>query len=357
MRTSCISHPRSAPLIIIHQWKSDLFQGDATAAALLSFFEYWHGVKLSTAENSGGLSDPLAFIQHHTRPGLEAGLLGIAKRKAISAAILKLERMGLIKVVPNPYRSSDRTGHFIFNADLAQDFANDWGNAYQDHRRSPFAKYPVCIAPTLAAPAIGQKGFSQSAKRDDAIGQKASSNRPKGLDPKTTSKTTNEDFLDPLKSPKPDANTIQPQKRKPIDRWSAQFENRKTTRKDSPFDIAWTAYERNCLAVGRHPGSRPKAAMAWEERFPYGPTEEFLTQLDVFWQQQKIKFANGEKCVDVPGFHTFIVEPERGQRAIARQQLLAQAPQIADPKTFAEATKAKAEDDMWAAIKAKGGAA
>ena len=44
MRTSCITHPPKDPLIMIRQWQVALCEGNTTAAALLSFFEYWHNL-------------------------------------------------------------------------------------------------------------------------------------------------------------------------------------------------------------------------------------------------------------------------------------------------------------------------
>ena len=178
--------------------------------------------------------------------------------------------------------------------------------------------------------------------------------RPTTEDQKTEVQSTE------VKDQKTEAHKIEPcvvEQENPLlkieDRWAA----RKQNRKDSPFDLAWTQYQRNCIVVDRSPGSRTQASLAWAERFPDGPTPEFLESLDVYWQQQLEKFQLGQQCVGVVGMLRFITEPEHAEQAISRQQLLAQAPQIADPKTFAEATKAKAEDDMWAAIKAKGGAA
>jgi hypothetical protein len=46
MKVSCIKHPSNERLIVIHQWQLDFCEGNITQTALLSFFEYWHNVKL-----------------------------------------------------------------------------------------------------------------------------------------------------------------------------------------------------------------------------------------------------------------------------------------------------------------------
>jgi hypothetical protein len=136
------------------------------------------------------------------------------------------------------------------------------------------------------------------------------------------------------------------------DRWAA----RKANRKGSPFDDAWEQYQRNCIVVDRSPGNKAQASTAWRERFPKGPTPEFLHSLDVYWQQQLNKFKAGQQCIGVVGMVRFISEPEHAEQAIARQQLLEQAPQLADPKATAQALKQQEEDRMWADLKAKGAA-
>jgi len=45
MKSSCVSHPTREPLIIIRKWQITACNGNACAAALLSFFEYWHNIK------------------------------------------------------------------------------------------------------------------------------------------------------------------------------------------------------------------------------------------------------------------------------------------------------------------------
>jgi hypothetical protein len=137
------------------------------------------------------------------------------------------------------------------------------------------------------------------------------------------------------------------------DRWKARRENRK----GSEFDLAWDSYQRNCIIVDRSPGNKAHASLAWSERFPQGATPDFIESLNVYWQQQLEKFKSGQQCIGVVGMLRFITEPEHGEQAIARRQLLAQAPQMASPKTAAaavdEEAKARAKAERIARMEAK----
>ncbi len=138
MRTSCIRHPEKEPIIIIRKWQLDFCGKDRIAAALLSFFEYWHNVKLDQNDKSIKMNDVAeshgdgrpqyeGLWQFHTEQELEDGTL-IFKRTAINTAIKKLENLGVVTVGrnPNPRYKFDRTRWFLFNPDII----NDW----LDHR-------------------------------------------------------------------------------------------------------------------------------------------------------------------------------------------------------------------------------
>src|SRR5690606_893186 len=129
MRTSCIRHPAKEPMIIIRKWQLDFCRQDRIAAALLSFFEYWHNIKLEQSYSSTRMNDIAqahgesriqyeGLWQFHTEQDLENGTL-IFKRTAINAAIKKLETLGVLTIGhnPNPKFKFDRTRWFLFNPD------------------------------------------------------------------------------------------------------------------------------------------------------------------------------------------------------------------------------------------------
>jgi hypothetical protein len=118
MRSSCIRHLENEPLIVIRRWQIEACDGDACAAALLSFFEYWHNIKLALRERE----PEETLVQWHTEQQLARGIL-IYKERSIRKAITLLERKGFVRVVPHPKGYKwDRTKHFIFRPETANEF-------------------------------------------------------------------------------------------------------------------------------------------------------------------------------------------------------------------------------------------
>lgn len=130
MKTSCVDHPQNHPLIIIRKWQVEFCEGDVCAAALMSFFEYWHNIKLATqprakhqndvAENHGEeRTQDESLWQWHTAEQIEAGVM-VYKRDKIRAGIKMLVDKGVIQVGNNPNAryKFDRTKFFLFNPDI-----------------------------------------------------------------------------------------------------------------------------------------------------------------------------------------------------------------------------------------------
>lgn len=73
-RTSCISHPAHEPLIVIHRWQLEFCKDDKgkvneCAAALLSFFEYWHNIKLEMSERNRAANDAFTHLNARAKAG------------------------------------------------------------------------------------------------------------------------------------------------------------------------------------------------------------------------------------------------------------------------------------------------
>lgn len=169
MRTSCIAHPPQQPLIIIHAWQRKFCEGNVTAAALLSFFEYWHNIKLDmqqkaielnrVSERHGevGAQDTTLW-QHHTNDELIDGIQGIGKKDAVRDAVAYLEGIGAIEVGSNPvarYRF-DRTRFYRFHPEVV----NAWLAAnypLAENRISNDGKSPMGDSGANSAPPIGGK--------------------------------------------------------------------------------------------------------------------------------------------------------------------------------------------------------
>ena len=82
MKTSCIRHPERENLIIVRKWQVVFCEGDTCAAALISFFEYWHNIKLEQYEKEENPAKR-SLLQWHTEEDLEHGVAetGYEERK------------------------------------------------------------------------------------------------------------------------------------------------------------------------------------------------------------------------------------------------------------------------------------
>ena len=138
MKDGCISHPTSEPLIIIRKWQIEFCDGNQCAAALLSFFEYWHNIKLEQSAKAKQYNkvsqmhgEPStqdeSLWQWHTEQDLEAGIL-IYRRESIAKALDLLKDKGIITISrnPNPAYKFDRTRWFLLNTEAI----NIWLDAH-----------------------------------------------------------------------------------------------------------------------------------------------------------------------------------------------------------------------------------
>ena len=135
MKSSCIEHPKREILLVIRQWQVEFCNGNACAAALLSYFEYWHNIKLDQRDKASQSNEVAArhgdqrtqdetLWQFHTEEDLELGIL-IYKRKTIRDAIsyligFRFEGKPVIEVAknPNPKYKFDRTKFFLFHPEV-----------------------------------------------------------------------------------------------------------------------------------------------------------------------------------------------------------------------------------------------
>lgn len=127
MRGSCIRHPAKEPLIIVREWQIEACDGNRCAAILLSFFEYWHDIKLQMAskaarQNSIAIAhgdsptQDETLLQFHNEQELEAGILGFYGASSIRKAIALLKEKDFISVCSNPNSryKFDQTRYFLF---------------------------------------------------------------------------------------------------------------------------------------------------------------------------------------------------------------------------------------------------
>jgi hypothetical protein len=132
MKSTCISHPKNEPLIVIRAWQMEACGKNACAAALLSFFEYWHNVRIEASDrarqsNAVALAagdiryEDDSLLQFHTSAQLERGIM-IYKDDTIREAIIELVKLEFLSVRdnPNPKYSFDRTRYFLFHPEKVE---------------------------------------------------------------------------------------------------------------------------------------------------------------------------------------------------------------------------------------------
>lgn len=186
MRSSCIQHPAREPLIIIRQWQVEFCEGDRIAAALLSFFEYWHNNKLdhspkarqanNIAETHGDArTQDESLLQFHSEKELHQGILGLASGPTIRKSLAMLKDKGVITVSrnPNPRYHFDRTNFFLFHPEVPQ--------AFLDKRKVPDAL-------------VDTKNLLNASNENSSRYEESSSRRAKSFEaiPETSSEITTE---------------------------------------------------------------------------------------------------------------------------------------------------------------------
>ena len=136
MKSTCVRHPEDEPLIIIHKWQLEFCEGDRIAAALLSFFEYWHNIKVDMSRKNRAANDTRemhgdnrdqdeTLWQFHTEEDIEQGVL-IFKRRAINDSLQILVTKGAIDIGRNPNQryKFDRTRFFLFHPNVVNAFVD-----------------------------------------------------------------------------------------------------------------------------------------------------------------------------------------------------------------------------------------
>lgn len=138
MKNSCISYPERDPLVIIRKSQVEFCNGNVCAAALMSFFEYWHNIKLDMAPKNAAMNKIAALhgdegcqdetlYQFHTMPDLSEGIMGLYGKAAIKLARQQLLDTGLITEHRNPsdrYKF-DHTIYYLFHPEIFCKWLND----------------------------------------------------------------------------------------------------------------------------------------------------------------------------------------------------------------------------------------
>ena len=149
MKTSCISWPENKKMVIIREDQVEMCGGNICAAALLSFFEYWHNIKMEMIPKSAFLNvvavehgeegtHDTSLYQFHNMTELSTGIMGIYKRDAIIAARKLLNELGIITEHRNPsgrYKF-DNTVYYLFHPEIVQEWLSIRHNGKPSYRQS-----------------------------------------------------------------------------------------------------------------------------------------------------------------------------------------------------------------------------
>jgi hypothetical protein len=136
MKTSCIAHPYE-PLIIIRKSQVEFCDGNACAAALMSFFEYWHNIKVEMAPKNAFMNDiaeehgeprchDTSLYQFHNMTELSNGIIGLYGISSIKTARKLLVEKKIISEHKNPSGryGFDHTIYYLFHPETYSKWLN-----------------------------------------------------------------------------------------------------------------------------------------------------------------------------------------------------------------------------------------
>lgn len=133
MKTSCINHPEKQSLILAREWQIKFCDGDLCAAVLMSYFEYWHNIKLAMQEKNHQANNIAeahgdhrtqdeSLLQFHSLTEIQTETLNAFSRTKIIQALSFLESKEVISKHrnPNPRYSFDKTTYYQFHPEICQ---------------------------------------------------------------------------------------------------------------------------------------------------------------------------------------------------------------------------------------------
>ena len=197
-QTSCIRHPANARFLKIYQWQLDFCDGNACAAALMSYFEFCHNGKLQQLQQSKTLNDELektpqgrtqveTLLQWHTTADLEKAVL-FYKRDKISQGVKFLASKGVIELHsnPDPRLWFDRTQHYLFIPETV----NAWIDKRFPPDRNSIVDKSEMPGKTLSSPSIVDKSEMHPRKIDNEQLRKIDNEVEQRIPKNTAKKTT-----------------------------------------------------------------------------------------------------------------------------------------------------------------------
>ena len=139
---SCFDNPSRDDIVLIRRWHVRFCEGNHCAAAILSYFDYWHSIKLeqhekavianNVAEMHGDKrTQDESLFQFHTYDEISYKLMGMYGKNKISESIKLLEKRRAISIHrnPNPRYKFDNTSFFFLNVPRVE----KWLISYKKH--------------------------------------------------------------------------------------------------------------------------------------------------------------------------------------------------------------------------------
>ncbi len=135
MKTSCLSHPPRARLILIREEYLSITGGDHCAAALLAIIEYWTNWKLdhiakrveefNEAGKDAAVIEREPWLYKNTK-SFQEDLMGLFGRNKVLGGLSKLRELGYVSHRENPNHGWDHTFQYLLNIDLVQEKTDHW---------------------------------------------------------------------------------------------------------------------------------------------------------------------------------------------------------------------------------------
>lgn len=128
MRQSCIKKVPKRRITILREDFKVICDGCNASAMILSYFEYWHNIKIEQSKKSkqyndvsekhgDGRTQDETLFQFHTRDEIHKQMQGLIGIKKVDKAILLLLNKGVISIHknPNPRYAFDNTKHYLLH--------------------------------------------------------------------------------------------------------------------------------------------------------------------------------------------------------------------------------------------------
>jgi hypothetical protein len=138
MKNSCIAYPERDALVIIRKSQVEFCDGNICAAALLSFFEYWHNIKLEISVKNMAMNKITAMhgeegyqdeslLQFHNMTELSDGIMGLYGISTIKTARKLLVNKEIITEHRNPSEryQFDHTIYYLFHPEIFCNWLNN----------------------------------------------------------------------------------------------------------------------------------------------------------------------------------------------------------------------------------------